>query len=306
MTGSSQQQPQVVPYITDSKQQMSYMPPPHSFLSPMGHVSDTNKGSADNNGAATGNTILPSGNNAGSHPKSPSITVAAPSTTSGISNTNSNSNSNSNNNPNVSTPEPLPPSSSFSASRFFNSSSSTSSSDPIAARLAAHGRRLLSSSSSIPTTSFSATTTPITPTFPPSAIASTTATPSTNTSTLENTSKTHSRGDRSITNLASMTNEEYQSDYGADTYPESTNNSNNDNSSSTRTSNSTSNGYRFDSGSISQRFNHDMITGEEDTTGPCEEDDFGVHISFVFANEKRFSDFHALFRSVPDDEKLIE
>ncbi|ORZ06176.1 GRAM domain-domain-containing protein, partial [Lobosporangium transversale] len=49
-----------------------------------------------------------------------------------------------------------------------------------------------------------------------------------------------------------------------------------------------------------------MITGEEDTTGPCEEDDFGVHISFVFANEKRFSDFHALFRSVPDDEKLIE
>lgn len=29
-------------------------------------------------------------------------------------------------------------------------------------------------------------------------------------------------------------------------------------------------------------------------------------ISFMFANEKRFSDFHALFRSVPDEEKLIE
>ncbi|KAF9583715.1 hypothetical protein BGW38_008783 [Lunasporangiospora selenospora] len=29
-------------------------------------------------------------------------------------------------------------------------------------------------------------------------------------------------------------------------------------------------------------------------------------IGFVYANEKRFSDFHALFRSVPDEEKLIE
>ncbi|KAI1300696.1 hypothetical protein EDD11_006042 [Mortierella claussenii] len=31
-----------------------------------------------------------------------------------------------------------------------------------------------------------------------------------------------------------------------------------------------------------------------------------TNITFVYANEKRFSDFHALFRSVPDDEKLIE
>jgi len=36
------------------------------------------------------------------------------------------------------------------------------------------------------------------------------------------------------------------------------------------------------------------------------EDAYGASISFVYANEKRFSDFHALFRSVPDDEKLIE
>ncbi|KAF9972978.1 hypothetical protein BGZ65_009512, partial [Modicella reniformis] len=36
------------------------------------------------------------------------------------------------------------------------------------------------------------------------------------------------------------------------------------------------------------------------------EDEFGAHISFVYANEKRFQDFHSLFRSVPDKEKLIE
>ncbi|KAF9939013.1 hypothetical protein BGZ65_011745 [Modicella reniformis] len=32
----------------------------------------------------------------------------------------------------------------------------------------------------------------------------------------------------------------------------------------------------------------------------------GPTSTFVYTNEKRFSDFHALFRSVPDDEKLIE
>lgn len=36
------------------------------------------------------------------------------------------------------------------------------------------------------------------------------------------------------------------------------------------------------------------------------EEDFGGHISFVYANEKRFSEFHSVFRSVPDSEKLIE
>ncbi|KAF9144876.1 hypothetical protein BG015_012066 [Linnemannia schmuckeri] len=35
-------------------------------------------------------------------------------------------------------------------------------------------------------------------------------------------------------------------------------------------------------------------------------DDGFSHISFLYANEKRFGDFHSLFRSVPDDEKLIE
>ncbi|KAG0305234.1 hypothetical protein BGZ98_004431 [Dissophora globulifera] len=40
--------------------------------------------------------------------------------------------------------------------------------------------------------------------------------------------------------------------------------------------------------------------------GRPSEDDIGPSITFVYANEKRFHDFHALFRSVPDDEKLIE
>lgn len=32
----------------------------------------------------------------------------------------------------------------------------------------------------------------------------------------------------------------------------------------------------------------------------------GSNIHFVYANERRFQDFHALFRSVPEDERLIE
>ncbi|KAF9936576.1 hypothetical protein BGZ67_002207 [Mortierella alpina] len=58
-----------------------------------------------------------------------------------------------------------------------------------------------------------------------------------------------------------------------------------------------SNGY--DSASTSQRSSRDgdMISGDDGSEAP---------ISFVYANEKRFSDFHSLFRSVPDDEKLIE
>ncbi|KAG0258159.1 hypothetical protein BG011_003489 [Mortierella polycephala] len=36
------------------------------------------------------------------------------------------------------------------------------------------------------------------------------------------------------------------------------------------------------------------------------DDAYGASISFVYANEKRFSDFHTVFRSVPDEEKLIE
>ncbi|GJJ77022.1 hypothetical protein EMPS_09381 [Entomortierella parvispora] len=48
------------------------------------------------------------------------------------------------------------------------------------------------------------------------------------------------------------------------------------------------------SSSISRRSSHE---GDESTD---------TNISFVYANEKRFSDYHTLFRSVPDTEKLIE
>jgi hypothetical protein len=45
----------------------------------------------------------------------------------------------------------------------------------------------------------------------------------------------------------------------------------------------------------------------ESTSSHNDGDDFTTaNINFVFANEKRFSDFHSVFRSVPDEEKLIE
>ncbi|KAF9202215.1 hypothetical protein BGZ49_007592 [Haplosporangium sp. Z 27] len=71
--------------------------------------------------------------------------------------------------------------------------------------------------------------------------------------------------------------------------------------SAARTVNVSSNGHGYDSVSTSQRSSHEM--GFDSVPG---DDDFGQHISFLYANEKRFSDFHSLFRSVPDDEKLIE
>ncbi|KAG0259992.1 hypothetical protein BG011_002212 [Mortierella polycephala] len=56
-----------------------------------------------------------------------------------------------------------------------------------------------------------------------------------------------------------------------------------------------SNGAEFDSASTSQRSSQDADDGSSE-----------ARISFIFANEKRFNDFHALFRSVPENEKLIE
>lgn len=45
----------------------------------------------------------------------------------------------------------------------------------------------------------------------------------------------------------------------------------------------------------------------ESTSSQNDGDDYSAaNISFVYANEKRFSDFHSVFRSVPDEEKLIE
>lgn len=45
----------------------------------------------------------------------------------------------------------------------------------------------------------------------------------------------------------------------------------------------------------------------ESTSSQNDGEDYpGTNINFVYANEKRFSDFHSIFRSVPDEEKLIE
>ncbi|KAF8924915.1 hypothetical protein EDD21DRAFT_381821 [Dissophora ornata] len=46
--------------------------------------------------------------------------------------------------------------------------------------------------------------------------------------------------------------------------------------------------------------------GSLDRNGVQSNDGDELPITFVYANEKRFSDFHALFRSVPEDERLIE
>ncbi|KAF9904472.1 hypothetical protein BX616_001285 [Lobosporangium transversale] len=48
---------------------------------------------------------------------------------------------------------------------------------------------------------------------------------------------------------------------------------------------------------------------QNDEIGPLSRDSNegdDANINFVYANEKRFNDFHALFRSVPEEEKLIE
>lgn len=50
----------------------------------------------------------------------------------------------------------------------------------------------------------------------------------------------------------------------------------------------------------------DDANNQTDSLNDDDETALPGNISFVFANEKRFSDFHALFRSVPDEEKLIE
>ncbi|KAF9292127.1 hypothetical protein BGZ68_010382 [Mortierella alpina] len=54
-------------------------------------------------------------------------------------------------------------------------------------------------------------------------------------------------------------------------------------------------------------YNQEVGPLDKDSTHTSDsEDALGASISFVYANERRFSDFHALFRSVPDEEKLIE
>ncbi|KAF9144609.1 hypothetical protein BGX30_012160 [Mortierella sp. GBA39] len=52
---------------------------------------------------------------------------------------------------------------------------------------------------------------------------------------------------------------------------------------------------------------HGGYSSPESTSSQNDGDDYSAaNINFVYANEKRFSDFHSVFRSVPDEERLIE
>ncbi|KAI9231303.1 MAG: GRAM domain-containing protein, partial [Podila humilis] len=44
----------------------------------------------------------------------------------------------------------------------------------------------------------------------------------------------------------------------------------------------------------------------ESSPDPDDASSYQSSINFVYANDKRFTDFHSLFRSVPEEEKLIE
>ncbi|KAG0378026.1 hypothetical protein BGX24_004940 [Mortierella sp. AD032] len=60
-------------------------------------------------------------------------------------------------------------------------------------------------------------------------------------------------------------------------------------------------------GTDGQEYSYNGYSPAESTSSQNDGDDYsGVNINFVYANEKRFSDFHSVFRSVPDEEKLIE
>ncbi|OAQ30543.1 hypothetical protein K457DRAFT_433022 [Linnemannia elongata AG-77] len=63
-------------------------------------------------------------------------------------------------------------------------------------------------------------------------------------------------------------------------------------------------------GADGQEYSYDGDAGYSQagsTSSQNDGDDYSAaNINFVYANEKRFSDFHSVFRSVPDEEKLIE
>ncbi|KAG0260325.1 hypothetical protein BGZ95_004489, partial [Linnemannia exigua] len=60
-------------------------------------------------------------------------------------------------------------------------------------------------------------------------------------------------------------------------------------------------------GTDGQEYNYNGYSPAESTSSQNDGDDYSAaNINFVYANEKRFSDFHSVFRSVPDEEKLIE
>ncbi|KAF9919894.1 hypothetical protein FBU30_010399 [Linnemannia zychae] len=60
-------------------------------------------------------------------------------------------------------------------------------------------------------------------------------------------------------------------------------------------------------GADGQEYGYHSYCPEDSTNSQHDDDEYSAaNINFVYANEKRFSDFHSIFRSVPEDEKLIE
>ncbi|KAF9143367.1 hypothetical protein BGX30_000602 [Mortierella sp. GBA39] len=122
---------------------------------------------------------------------------------------------------------------------------------------------------------------------------SATATPSTATTATatapsppfaSNSSATASSG--STIRLTSMTVDQSQWDHSPGGFPETLGHTNNAYSNNTQ-------GYES------------TLSSKQNSLDYPRDDGFS-HISFLYANEKRFGDFHSLFRTVPDDEKLIE
>ncbi|KAF9087054.1 hypothetical protein BGX29_001062 [Mortierella sp. GBA35] len=145
-----------------------------------------------------------------------------------------------------------------------------------------------------PTSTTSATTTTATSTTAVTATATATTPSSTTISTPTRPNTTPSNSNSSTTTssvstirLTSMTVGQSQWDHSPGGFPESYGHAN--------YAYSTTGSQGYDS----------TVNSKQNSLDYTRDDNFS-HISFLYANEKRFGDFHSLFRSVPDDEKLIE
>ncbi|KAF9190273.1 hypothetical protein BGZ50_000304, partial [Haplosporangium sp. Z 11] len=266
MAGEHQQP---APSIQDEHNNQQYIneyiaPPPHSFISPAGHVSSLPS-------TATGYTMPSSLGSIPAPPKvmSPPIIVTSATTQDHALP------------PTSVSSLPPPPSNPL----FKLPATPSSSSTPTTSNRNNH----TSPNNSNDTSSTGATTTTVSSSMSTAAIVTATALSSTLSQPL--ISPWGDQGARdAATHPPTMTIETYRS---PGTLPESV--ANDSNSINTGHYYEHSNGTVFDSASTSQRNSQDADNGSSE-----------ARISLIFANEKRFSDFHALFRSVPEDEKLIE
>ncbi|KAG0379166.1 hypothetical protein BGX24_001456 [Mortierella sp. AD032] len=142
------------------------------------------------------------------------------------------------------------------------------------------------------TTTTATTTTSVTATAPPSSSTITAATTTTTTTTPPTSNSSLSTAPS--TQPVSMTVVQSQWDHSPGGFPDTLGHTSYAHSTNNNTTNTNSQGV-FDSAPTSKQNSLDYPR-----------DDLFSHISFLYANEKRFGDFHSLFRSVPDDEKLIE